>query len=298
MNTERAIIVHTKLVHQCVQVGRSIVDTVRQALVDGDGTVADEKLEELFKPLIAFVEEGTETLVKRETDEVRAQLKERKEREEKENLILDIQADLEEQVVLNVNGKRKKTLEKSDSKRLRIFLEDPNNRQLFPEMETVSIAFDPAKADLKAVGDDPELFGHDYPDSVFWEDKYCPALCIQIEPPGQKLIQCGLDGLVHYIELNNKTSGRSIMTLVEVVQLIEKAEPMLGYSFPSTVKNLGPGLELLHKITSEYAIPSDYLFALIGYSRHWFVDHASTIKKLMKICYPEVSPSPPPTKDQ
>jgi len=257
MNTERAIIVHTKLVHQCVQVGRSIVDTVRQALVDGDGTVADEKLEELFKPLIAFVEEGTETLVKRETDEVRAQLKERKEREEKENLILDIQADLADQVVLNVNGKRKKTLEESDSKRLRMFLEDPNNRPLFPEMETVTIAFDPAKADLKVVGNDPELFGHD-PDSVFWEDKYCPTLRIQIEPPGQKLIQCGLDGLVHYIELNNKTTGRGIMTLVEVVQLIEKAEPMLGYNFPSTVKCLRPGvkclrpgLELLHKITSQ-----------------------------------------------
>lgn len=270
-NEERAIIVHTQLVKQCVSVGRSVIDAVRAS----GGELTDEKLEELFKPLITFVEEGVEARVRQETDEVRAKIKEQEELDAKEDRFLEIQANIEERVVLNVNGKRKDAIDERQSKRLRMTLLDPANQELFPEMKTVKVDTIDAPFNPDEINKDPEFYVHDT-DAEYWENKYCSSLNVSIEEPGQKLIQRGLLGLMSYIR--KKKAKDTPFPINDAVKLLAPSGLFTG-SYVNTSQTL-TFLTYCHKVLTDRSLLPEELLSLLSWYDKVGYDRQAAIKLL------------------
>lgn len=196
MSDERAIIIHTAFVQECVKVGRTVVEELREAIVNNE-EITDERLEKLFTPLIDFVEKETDTRVAREADEIRAKLAEKTEQQEKEEMVNEIRDLLDDYFVINVNGKRYGCEEGNVAKRLRLTVNSSKDQEQFPELKTAVIEdADPVKNPALLI-EDPNLLKEES-NWEGWED-YCPQINVKIDPPGQKLLRFTSQSLFKYI---------------------------------------------------------------------------------------------------
>lgn len=200
MNTERAIIVHTEFVKQCVKVGRSVVEELREAIANNE-EISDERIEKLFTPLINFMEKEADTRVSREADEIRAKLEDVKELEKKEDAVNDIRDEIEEKFIINVNNKRKFCKDGPTTKRMRSAITSPKARAVFPELETATVTDAPPIKDPSKLIDDPRLL-RKCSNSKAWHD-YCPQVNITIDPPGEELLTSDSKASLNYLEKKN-----------------------------------------------------------------------------------------------
>jgi hypothetical protein len=200
MNTERAIIVHTEFVKQCVKVGRSVVEELREAIANKE-EISDERIEELFTPLIDFVEKETDTRVARETDEIRAKFKYNEDLERREDAVNEIRSEIEEKFVINVNGKKKLCQDGPTTKRMRWAMASTKARAVFPELETAVATDAPPIKDPSKLIEDPLLLEKDS-ESKVWHD-YCPQVNITIDSPGEELLTTDGKASLHYLEKKN-----------------------------------------------------------------------------------------------
>lgn len=201
MNTERAIIIHSEFVKECVKVGRTVVEELREAIAKNE-EISDEQLENLFTPLIDFVEKETDTRVSRETDEIRAKFEFEKELEEKEEAVNAIRDELQDQFVINVNGKRRFCQSDCKTKRLRWAMGSTKAQAMFPELQTAIVVDDPPIKDPSKLIDDPLLLTKGT-ESKVWYD-YCPQVNINIDPPGEELLTDDCKASLCYLAKKNK----------------------------------------------------------------------------------------------
>jgi hypothetical protein len=226
MNTERALIVHTAFVKECVKVGRSVVEELKEA-IKNDEEISDKRLEELFTPLIEFVETEADTRISRETDEIRAKLKEEQEQTEKEDTVNYIRNELDDSFAVNVNDKRKFHYTSRVTKRLKQGVCDEKVKALFPEFENATVADAPPVKDPASLIDDPELLDKDF-DSEYWWD-YSPQVNITIPPPGHKLVSGKVKSLLNYF--NRK--GTQFATMQEYIPYCNAQQTTFDGRFPS-----------------------------------------------------------------
>lgn len=218
MNEERAIIVHTAFVQQCVKVGRTVVDELRTAILN-DEEITDEKLEKLFTPLIEFVEKETDTRVGRETDEIRAKVAEELELQAKEKKLSQIRTYIENYTSVNVNGKRQSGFHTEKSvKRLKKAISDPKTQELIPEFKTVTMATGQPMKDPIDLAKDPSIYveGVEWYDNI-WKD-YCPQVYFTVDPPADEILDGSFSGLLGYA----KKKGINFLTIESLVLCASK----------------------------------------------------------------------------
>jgi predicted DNA-binding ArsR family transcriptional regulator len=94
------IVLRQELQHECRSIGHTIVDLAKQS----ESTITDEELDEVFKPLINMVQEKTQSLVELSLDEFRAELEDKAEENEMDDLLTTKRADILEYVMVSENG--------------------------------------------------------------------------------------------------------------------------------------------------------------------------------------------------
>jgi hypothetical protein len=225
MSDERAIIIHTAFVQQCVKVGRTVVEELREAIVNNE-EITDERLEKLFTPLIDFVEKETDTRVAREADEIRAKLAEKTEQEEKEDMVNEIRDQWDDHFVINVNGKRLGCEEGETAKRLRRTIENSEAQEEFPELKTAVIEDAAPVKNPALLIEDPDLLKEE----AGWDgwEEYCPQINVKIDPPGQKLLRFTSPALFKYMVKKNPQLD-NIASYTE--QLYQHSKTLFGGSY-------------------------------------------------------------------
>lgn len=224
MNNERAIIVHTEFVKQCVKVGRTVVEQLREAL-EKQEEISDEKLEQLFEPLIKFVEQETDTRVSRESDEIRAKVAEEVELQEKEKCLNVIRSHFAERIALNVNGKRStQNHDKNSVKRLKKAVLNPEMQELVPEFKTALFEDLPQVKDPEKLIEDPLLCTETAFSSV-WLD-YCTQINLKIDPPADKLFESTLYSFTEY----TKKRGFKFHDITSYAKCASVILPWYGWS--------------------------------------------------------------------
>ena len=216
-----ALIVRDELMEQCVLTGRALESKIRT--IPSDRPLTDEELEATFEPIVKYVEEHTETRIRRELDEQEAVLKEKLKANEHAEALATLKCELEDSVVINVNGKRATVAGDLAAKRVKRFI----SAKPVPELEGASYKeFDPQVSleNLEEEGDNVELEERDSP---HW-DKYIPSLDLTLPPESTKLIDydCGTLELSKYFAANNLSRQVAIERAIAMSKLLQLDRPV------------------------------------------------------------------------
>ena len=200
-----ALIIRDELMEQCVLTGRALESKIRT--IPSDRPLTDEELEATFEPIVKYVEELTETRIRRELDEQEAAQKEKLKANKRADVIAALRCELEDSVVLNVNGKRKTVVSEVTAKRTKRFI----SKKPVPEMEGASYKeFDP-QVPLDDLEDEEYNVDLEEYDSPHW-DKFIPSLDITLPPESKSLIDYnhGVPRLPKYLAANNLSRQKAI----------------------------------------------------------------------------------------
>lgn len=151
------IVVRKELEIKCRNVGREIINLAKQ------DTVTDSDLDTAFKPLIDMVQEKTMTAVERSLDEFRAELEDRDQSNELDDLLTSKRANILDYVHISLNGSQ--PLKRKD---------------FFGVKNTPSIKVTRSPPRHSDIHDDDLL---EYPeDDPYW-NSYIPSINVDIPDP-------------------------------------------------------------------------------------------------------------------
>ena len=220
-----------ELVKTCVDAGREVESVVisRLKASDSAGPLNDAQLEELFEPVVAFVEDSVEKRIRQEQADVDAMWKKRVEKDQKEREALKIRDGLDGKVVINVNGKRRISLKHSAAQRLRASITEGAGAEAIPNFKSaiVSPIRDPLH-DMDDIRKDTGLYSQ-FHHSIYWE-RYCPELSISVAGPAELLIGGNIESLANYVD-----AVPDISTLDQVAELVEASKNIVQLDNNSNV---------------------------------------------------------------
>lgn len=274
-----ALALREGLVKACVETGRKVEQTVIENFKAGvEGPLSDEKLAEVVKPLVDYVEKGVEQRIRQEIADVEAAMKDKLSQLEDEKKVLAVISTIESKVGISVNGKRKDTMTPSVAKRLKKILADSDiGLDLKPKevgQDTV-VEYAPEVNPAKIRSDSIHYYSA-Y--SNYWE-KYCGTLEITVDDSVADLIGGGIKEIAAYVR-NNKTA---LNDPAAVADLITKAEGLFRLPYLKMDK-VASTLQMLDLVLKKETI-TKHEFALVLHILHEIKDEECTaVLELTEAC--------------
>lgn len=176
MNNERAIMVYEKMETVCVDVGRTMVNIVREKILeDKDATLSDEQIKEISAPILETFKNELQERSAREAEEILAKKKDESDYYHRKNRAESFKNVWKKRVIANVNDDIIQVHEKV-SKRVKQCTETEEVQTLIPALKDVVFVDRDAEKALEELVDDPKIWTYS------WEYKgYCKSVEVKLD---------------------------------------------------------------------------------------------------------------------
>ncbi len=201
------IVPRYKLQFECRSAGRQVEDTLL-AKRPADGHLPDTELDEVFEPLVTYIEEKTEDVVRQEIDEQRGREEDKKRDTARERMFSEKRANISEKVVVTINEESTETVNKDIINMLRDL--QANGSNIVKEVDYDS-------EDDYSYPSDTDLLNYSTDDD-YWDDCRSRAE-VTIAAPFDRFIGKSQRDVTNYINDNNQSSGETVKFLETLLQL-------------------------------------------------------------------------------
>ncbi len=200
------LICREELQLECRSTGRQIEDTIL-AEKPQDGHLPEERLDNIFKPLIDSVEKKTELAVRRELDEEAGRKTDRAEEDARQDIIDERRTEISERCHISVNGKI--TMFYNCIEKFKLLSEDCQ-QEGWQEFVTDCTILD-APLDLYDADDD-DLIEHDEYDS-HWDD-YIPTAEVTVNKKYEQVVGAfDYSRITEFVKDNSLTPSQTVSLL-------------------------------------------------------------------------------------
>jgi hypothetical protein len=179
----RDLIVYEKMETVCVQVGKQMVETIREKLIeDKDATLSDEQIKEISAPILDTFKAELRTRSAKEAEELLEKEKDRAKKADLDYRAALLKRNWSEKVIVDLND-FEFSLEEQACKRVKKYLESsaPN----IPSLESSTIKWEEPRRELDELQDDPAIWTYS---SFNPQSKYCPKVVAKVDDKLSKVL--------------------------------------------------------------------------------------------------------------
>jgi len=179
------LIVYENMEKVCVQVGKQMVQTIREKLVeDKDATLSDEQIKEISAPILETFKAEVESRSAREAEELLEKQKDRMKQTQLEDKAFTLKRHWRDQAIVNVND-AVFSVEEQACKRVKRHLQGPTSSVTLPEGSDVTIQWQEPSHKLKNLDLDPDIWTYSWSAP---SPKYCQKVVAKVDDKISNLI--------------------------------------------------------------------------------------------------------------
>lgn len=179
----RDLIVFEKMETVCVQVGKQMVETIREKLIeDKDATLSDEQIKEISAPILETFKAELETRSAKEAEELVEKEKDRAKEAELDFRAAVLKRNWNEKVIVDLNDVEF-PVEEQACKRVKRYLESSTSN--IPSIESSTFRWEEPRRELDDLQEDPAIWTYS---SFNPPSKYCPKVVAKTDDKLSKVL--------------------------------------------------------------------------------------------------------------